>query len=83
MHHISYYNIQVIDADSVDLWSKDADVVKLETETLIYPPSFQVDIISQHATGSTFVTLHFNLNSGKPQVFTINIPLVSIQRSEG
>ena len=48
-------SLQVIDAASVDFWSKDEDELKLEMEILTYPPSFQFLILSQQATASSFI----------------------------
>ena len=75
--------VQVIDAESVDFWSKDLDDLILEIEIFAYPPSFRAEVISQHAIASVFLNLQFSLNSGKPQDFTVNIPLMSSQKCEG
>ena len=73
----------MIDAESVDFWSKDLDDLILEMEIFTYPPSFRAEVIGQHATASIFLNLQFSLNSGKPQDFPVSIPLVSSQKSEG
>ena len=64
--------LQVIDAASVDFWSKDVDELRLEMENFTYPPSFQVHILSPHATASSFMKVRFK---NVKEEFSITLPL--------
>ena len=77
-------SLQMIDAASVDFWSKDEDKLKLEMEIFIYPPSFQFLILSQQATAPSFMKIQFKLDK---EEFFMTLPLehglVSSHKSKG
>ena len=73
----------MIDATSVDFWSKDIDELKLEMDNFTYPPSFQFLILSQQATASSFMKVQFKLD--KDEIFmtlTLEHGLVSSHKSK-
>ena len=70
---------QVINAASVDFWSKDEDDLKLETEVFTYPPSFQILILSQQATAPSFVKIQFKVEEDE---FFLNLPLNLVSSSK-
>ena len=77
-------SLQVIDAASVDFWSKDEDELKLEMEIFAYPPSFKFLILNQQATVSSFMKVQFKL--GREEFFMtlpLECGLVSSHKSMG
>ena len=58
----------------MDLWTKEADDLELEIETLLYPPSFQITVsaIGQQASA---VTVKFTIGEMKCESFYITLPL--------
>ena len=70
-----YLHLQEIDADSVNLWTREEADLKLEIKNLMYPPSFQVTAISQNATAPSFVTVQFMLSDASRNDFFIILPL--------
>ena len=83
--HLFYtISLQVIDAASVDFWSKDEDDLKLEMELFIYPPSFQFLILNQQATASSFMKVQFKLDREKfVMILPLEQGLVSTHESKG
>ena len=77
--HCAQQYSQVIDADSVDFWSKDEDDLKLETEVFTYPPSFQILILSKQATAPSFVKIQFQVENNE---FFLTLPLDLVSSSK-
>ena len=70
-------HIQVINAESVNVWNKDRDRLELEIKNLSYPPSFQIVALtsSQQVTSSTVVKISFIICDDVSNTFNMNIPL--------
>ena len=77
------YILQGIDAASVDYWSKKIEVLRLEIENFIYPPSFQVFVLGRQATAPSFVNIQFSHNSGNPYDFIVTLLLDLVSSHEG
>ena len=66
----------MINADEVDLWTRETDELELEIERFLYPPSFQVTVSAFGQQGS-FVTVHFTTDRDEwmSSDFRITLPL--------
>ena len=63
--------MQEIKADAIDLWNRKEDVLALEIEMLMYPPSFQV-AVQTCGHQDSFVTVLFTASD---EQFRITLPL--------
>ena len=63
---------------SIDLWSKDPRQLMLEVTHRMYPPSFQITVLSATGgvTGPSFVKVQFEPSTGDH--FCITLPLLKV-----
>ena len=65
----------VIHATSINLWTIDKEVLKMDIKNLLYPPSFQVDVLGRTATEIFFLKIRFKISENKKEDFFMTLPL--------
>ena len=73
-------HVQVIPINSVDIWKRDYDELKMDIEQLLYPPCFSVIANPPPQNDPGFVQLYFKTSEGKD--FYINCP-ITVQTTSG
>ena len=60
----------------VDPWTRNEAALNMEKKNFTYPPSFQVFVISSHATAPSFMKIQFSTgDKHKKNNFLMNLPL--------
>ena len=68
--------MQIIDADSVNLWAKTMEELELEIECLMYPPSFHITAICKQGNTPSCVKVHFRTSEDADDDFIMTLPLL-------
>ncbi len=66
-------HLQAIKAESIDLWRKSIEELKLEIKNLMYPPSFQVIAVNHQAIATSSVTVEFKTNQVESDNFYMKL----------